>query len=43
MVVLINHSIRGLRLVILGKMESMMWQKMLKENDDNRRVKYKRD
>jgi hypothetical protein len=43
MVVLINHSIRSLRLVLLGKMESMIWQKMLKENDDSRRVKDKRD
>jgi hypothetical protein len=43
MVVLINHSIRSLRLVLLGQMESMMWQQMLKENDDSRRVKDKRD
>jgi hypothetical protein len=43
MVVLINHSIRGLRLVLLGQMESMIWQQMLEENDDNRRVKDKRD
>jgi hypothetical protein len=33
---------RGLRLVLLGKMESIMQQKMLKENDSGR-VKDKRD
>jgi hypothetical protein len=43
MVVLVNHSIESLRLVPLGKMESIMWQQMLKENDDSRRAKDKRD
>jgi hypothetical protein len=33
---------RGLRLVILGKIESIVQQQMLKKND-NRGVKYKRD
>jgi hypothetical protein len=31
MVVLVNHSIRSLRLVPLGQMESIRWQQMLKE------------
>jgi hypothetical protein len=43
MVVLVNHSIGSLRLVLLGKMESIRWQKMLKEKDDSRRSKDKRD
>jgi hypothetical protein len=43
MVVLLNHSIGSLRLVILGKMKSIIRKKMLKENDDSRRAKDKRD
>jgi hypothetical protein len=43
MVVLINHSIRSLRLVLLGQVESIRWQQILKENDDSRRAKDKRD
>jgi hypothetical protein len=43
MVALVTHSIRSLRLVPLGKMESIKWQKMLKEKDNSIRIKYKRD
>jgi hypothetical protein len=43
MVALVNHSIRSLRLVPLGQMESIKWQQMLKKKDDSRRVKDKRD
>jgi hypothetical protein len=43
MVVLINHSIRSLKLVLLGQMESIRWKKMLKENDNSKRFKDKRD
>ena len=31
MVVLVNHSIGSLRLVPLGKMESIRWQQLFKE------------
>jgi hypothetical protein len=42
MVVLVNHSIRSLRLVNLGKMEAIRWKQMLKEKYDSRRDKDKR-